>query len=92
MSVLSPEDVERRLRTVHGWTLSGQAIVKVFTFKDFPDAVHFVERIVPVAEGADPHPDILINYRRVTLTYSTHSAGGLTEKDFDGALAVDRLA
>ena len=45
---------------------------------------------MPIAEAADHHPDILINYKRVTLTYSTHSEGGLTEKDFEGAAAADR--
>jgi 4a-hydroxytetrahydrobiopterin dehydratase len=44
-----------------------------------------VTRLVPGAEAADHHPDIAINYKRVTLTYSTHSEGGLTTKDFDGA-------
>ena len=43
-------------------------------------------------EAADHHPDIMINYRRVTLAYSTHSEGGLTEKDFDGAAMADRVA
>jgi 4a-hydroxytetrahydrobiopterin dehydratase len=47
---------------------------------------------VPEAEAADHHPDILINYKRVTLTYSTHSEGGLTAKDFAGAATADRLA
>ena len=52
----------------------------------------FVGRLVPGAESADHHPDIAINYKRVTLTYSTHSEGGLTLKDFDGAAMADRLA
>jgi len=50
-----------------------------------------VNRLVPAAEAADHHPDILINYRRVTLTYSTHSEGGVTEKDLAGAAAADRV-
>ena len=49
-------------------------------------------RLVPGPESDDHHPDIRINYKRVTLTYSTHSEGGLTVKDFDGAAAADRLA
>jgi len=77
---------------LHGWSLDGNAIKKQYTFRDFPEAVHFVDRLVPIAEAADHHPDILINYKRVTLTYSTHSEGGLTEKDFEGASAADRLA
>ena len=51
-----------------------------------------MNRLAPEAESADHHPDILINYKRVTLTYSTHSEGGLTTKDFDGAATADRLA
>ena len=59
---------------------------------DFPAAVAFVNRLVPEAEAADHHPDIVINYRRVTLLFSTHSEGGLTQKDFDGASMAERQA
>jgi 4a-hydroxytetrahydrobiopterin dehydratase len=89
MSTLSREEIARRLTSLQGWSLDGDAIKKQYTFRDFPEAVHFVDRLVPVAEAADHHPDILINYKRVTLTYSTHSEGGLTEKDFEGANAAD---
>jgi len=89
---LERSDIDRHLRSLSGWTLDGDAIRKQFTFAGFPDAVAFVSRLVPEAEAADHHPDILINYKRVTLTYSTHSEGGLTEKDFAGAAAADRLA
>jgi 4a-hydroxytetrahydrobiopterin dehydratase len=88
---LSRTDAEQRLTTLHGWTLDGDAIRKQFTFADFVAAVAFVNRLVPEAEAADHHPDILINYKRVTLTYSTHSEGGLTLKDFDGAAMADRM-
>jgi 4a-hydroxytetrahydrobiopterin dehydratase len=92
MATLSREEIERRMTTVNGWTLKGDAIAKQFTFRDFPQAIEFVNRLVPEAEAADHHPDILINYKRVTLTYSTHSEGGLTEKDFAGAQMADRVA
>lgn len=93
MKTLSREEISERLKTLgNGWALDGDAIKKQFTFRDFPEAVRFVDRIVPVAEAADHHPDVLINYKRVTLTYSTHSEGGLTDKDFTGAAAVDQLA
>ena len=75
-----------------GLVLDGDSIKKQYTFRGFPEAVAFVTRLVPEAEVADHHPDVLINYRRVTLIYSTHSEGGLTEKDFDGAAAADRLS
>ena len=86
---LSQADVDRRMKDLHGWTLQGDEIVKQYTFKDFPEAIAFVGRLAPEAEAADHHPDILINYKRVTLTYSTHSEGGLTVKDFEGAVMAD---
>ncbi|HEY7292769.1 MAG TPA: 4a-hydroxytetrahydrobiopterin dehydratase [Vicinamibacterales bacterium] len=92
MSKLSRTEAEQRMRSLDGWSLEGDAIRKQFTFDGFPSAVAFVNRLVPEAEAADHHPDILINYKRVTLTYSTHSEGGLTPKDFSGAATADRLA
>lgn len=92
MAKLSGSDMQQRMKRLHGWTLDSDAIRKQFTFANFVEAIAFVNRLAPLAEAADHHPDILINYKRVTLTYSTHSEGGLTEKDFAGAAAADRLA
>ncbi|MDE3156480.1 MAG: 4a-hydroxytetrahydrobiopterin dehydratase [Acidobacteriota bacterium] len=92
MATLSDPEITERLKTLPGWTRDGQAIRRQFTFADFPAAVAFVNRLVPGAEQADHHPDILINYRRVTLSYSTHSEGGLTARDFDGAKMADAVA
>jgi 4a-hydroxytetrahydrobiopterin dehydratase len=92
MAILSEKHVEQQLSKLHGWTLEGRAIRKQFTFKDFPEAVAFVNRLVPDAQAADHHPDIIINYKRVTLMYSTHTEGGLTQKDFDGAAMAERKA
>jgi 4a-hydroxytetrahydrobiopterin dehydratase len=80
------------MRQVPGWSLEGSAIRRQYTFETFADAVSFVVRVGFAADAADHHPDILINYRRVTLSYTTHSEGGLTEKDFAGAAEADRLA
>jgi 4a-hydroxytetrahydrobiopterin dehydratase len=88
---LSHEELDQRMKGLSGWALQGDEIRKQFTFKNFPEAIGFVNRLAPEAEAADHHPDILITYKRVTLTYSTHSEGGLTEKDFAGALTADRL-
>ena len=90
--LLSQAEIEQGLKTVNGWVLEGRAIRKQYTFAGFPDAVAFVNRLAPEAEAADHHPDIRISYKRVTLTYSTDSEGGLTTKDFDGAATADRLA
>ena len=80
------------VQKLSGWTVEGDAIQRQFTFAAFPEAVAFVVRLGFAAEAADHHPDILINYKRVTLTYTTHSAGGLTEKDFAGAEAATAIA
>lgn len=92
MATLPDEEVDRRLDTLPGWSRSGNAIVRRFTFSNFPEAVAFVSRLVPGAEAADHHPDVTINYRRVTVSYSTHSEGGVTEKDFAGAAAANQAA
>jgi 4a-hydroxytetrahydrobiopterin dehydratase len=89
---LSAAEAQQKIKTLPGWTLEGDAIKKQYTFKDFLDAIAFLNRVAPEAEAADHHPDILINYKRVTLTFSTHSEGGLTDKDFAGAATADRLA
>ena len=92
MALLSKAEIDEQLKTLNGWTLDGKAILKQFTFKGFPEAVAFVNRLVPDAERADHHPDITINYRRVTLSWSTHDEGGLTAKDIAGAKIADRRA
>jgi 4a-hydroxytetrahydrobiopterin dehydratase len=92
MAKLTRAEAEQRVQSLNGWTLDGDAIRKQFTFRNFPEAIAFVNRLVPHAEAADHHPDILVNYKRVTLTYSTHSEGGLTDKDFAGAAMADRVA
>jgi 4a-hydroxytetrahydrobiopterin dehydratase len=89
---LSRAEAEQRLGGLNGWTLDGDAIRKQFTVRNFLEAIAFVNRLAPEAEAADHHPDILVNYKRVTLTYSTHTEGGLTDKDFTGAATADRLA
>ena len=91
MKLTRPE-IDQRMKTLTGWTLDGDAIRKQYTFDGFPAAIAFVDRLAPEAERADHHPDILISYKRVTLTYATHSEGGLTDKDFAGAATADRLA
>jgi 4a-hydroxytetrahydrobiopterin dehydratase len=92
MATLTRSEAETRMHGLKGWSLDEHAIRKQYVFAGFPEAVAFVTRLVPHAEAADHHPDITINYRRVTLTYTTHSAGGLTPKDFDGAKTADEIA
>jgi 4a-hydroxytetrahydrobiopterin dehydratase len=92
MPRISSDDAKRRLEQLPGWTLEGDAIRKSFTFDGFASAVAFVVRIGFDAEAADHHPDVLIsNYKKVTLTFTTHSAGGLTDKDFSAGEAAERV-
>jgi 4a-hydroxytetrahydrobiopterin dehydratase len=92
MAILTPADVAERLKTLPGWTADGSTIRKEFVLPDFPTAVLFVSALVPGAEDADHHPDIEIHYKRVVLSYATHSEGGVTEKDFAGAAMADEVA
>ena len=88
---LSETEIQAGLQKLQGWAREGDAIRKQYTLGGFPDAIAFVTRLGFDAEAADHHPDIHINYKRVTLTFSTHSEGGLTEKDFAGARKADAL-
>jgi 4a-hydroxytetrahydrobiopterin dehydratase len=92
MARLTAADADSRLKDLKGWSRDGESIRKLFTFGSFREAVSFVVRLAFEAEEADHHPDISISYRRVTLVYSTHSEGGLTEKDFAGAQTADRIS
>ncbi len=92
MALLDDERIAAALSDLPGWKREENAIVKTLRFPSFREAIAFVDRLAAYAEEKDHHPDILIRYRRVTLTYSTHREGGLTEKDLDGARAAERLA
>lgn len=88
---LSEEHIKQYLGQSEGWSQFGDAIQKTYHLPSFAAAVVFVGAVGHLAEAADHHPDILIEYKKVTLKLSTHSAGGLTEKDFALANRVDAL-
>jgi len=92
MPKLSPADIAARLALLNGWTQDGDAILKAFTFPTFAAGIRFVDRVAEAADTADHHPDIDVRWTTVTMRLSTHSAGGLTEKDFDLAETIERLA
>jgi 4a-hydroxytetrahydrobiopterin dehydratase len=89
--VLKEDQIKTRLDGLHGWQRKGLEITKVFEHKDFVRAMGFVNSVALLAEKANHHPDIDIRWNKVTLTLSTHSAGGLTEKDFTLAAGIDQL-
>ena len=90
MPTISESNAQARLSEIPGWDIGEKSLVREVSLPSFREAVAFVVKVASVAEAADHHPDIVINYRKVTLLYSTHSEGGLTQKDFDGAAMADR--
>ena len=91
MALLSEAEIEEGLNGLSGWEKKGNEIVKVYKNKNFVESIGFVNKVAILAEKADHHPDILIQYKNVTLTLSTHSQGGLTGKDFKLAGEIDAL-
>ena len=81
------------LADVHGWELiDGKTIRKTVKCNDFSDAVALIQKIAPIANAQDHHPDLhLTNYRRLTIELSTHAIGGLSENDFILAAKIDQL-
>jgi 4a-hydroxytetrahydrobiopterin dehydratase len=91
MATLTDAQIADRLKAVPHWTRAGDKIHREFTCPTFADAVAFIVRVGFDAEAADHHPDIAVHYKRVKLTFWTHSEGGLTAKDFAGAEAADAV-
>jgi 4a-hydroxytetrahydrobiopterin dehydratase len=89
---LERQQVAEHLQNLPHWTLQGNQIERLLTFENFVDAMIFVNRVAEIAEEEGHHPEIRIVYNRVTLTLSTHDAGGLTLKDFQVAQRIDSLA
>ncbi len=88
---LSDSEIESSLTGVPEWSLLTDQIQRTFQFSDFAKAMKFVGKVAEEAERVQHHPDILIRYSKVTLTLSTHDAGGITRKDFDLATKVDKM-
>jgi 4a-hydroxytetrahydrobiopterin dehydratase len=92
MTTLSAESLAKKLDQLPGWKLAGQCIEKDFTFNDFPAALVFMNRLVPTAEKLNHHPDWSNSYNKVHISLTSHSAGGLTNKDFEFAAAAEEAA
>ena len=89
MALLEGSEVDAKLASLAGWQREGKEIHKQFEFGDFAGAMSFVNRVAEAAEAADHHPDITINYNRVTMVLSTHSEGGVTDKDLEMAAKIE---
>ena len=90
-SLLSDAEIQKRAKQLEGWLVEEKELRTTRQFKNFIEAISFVNKIVEPAEAAGHHPDLAISYNKVTITLTTHDAGGLTLKDFDLALAISKL-
>lgn len=90
---LSEAEIEQKLAALNGWRREGDAITKEFVFGGFTEATQFIAKLAAPANAMDHHPDVqLYRYKRVKVILTTHSAGGLTENDFQLAGKIDALA
>jgi 4a-hydroxytetrahydrobiopterin dehydratase len=87
--LFTEDQVRAGLADLNGWELRDGRLRKQFTFRTFLRSLAFVNSVGYLAESHGHHPDITINYNKVTLRIITHSAGGLTERDFTLAKAID---
>jgi 4a-hydroxytetrahydrobiopterin dehydratase len=92
MSLLTESQITEELAGVPAWTRDGGSITTVTQRQDFRDALLYVGAVAYLAESAGHHPDITIQWNKVTLTLSTHSAGGLTANDFALARQISALS
>jgi len=91
MATLSTDEIQQRLRSLHGWKLVKGEIVREAVFRDFAGAMSFVNQVAAEAEDAGHHPDIDIRYNKVRLGLVSHDAGGLTVRDFNLASAIEAI-
>jgi len=91
MTLLSEEEITDALGSAAGWERVGKSITRTVKLGDFRDAIIYIGAVAHLAQAANHHPDIAISWNTVTLTLSTHSAGGLTAADFALARQISAL-
>ena len=90
MAALNRSEIDNKLNSLKGWIFAENKIGKEFEFKDFKEALLFVNKVGDHAENMNHHPDILIHsYNKVNITLSTHSEGGVTDYDFKLAEKIE---
>jgi 4a-hydroxytetrahydrobiopterin dehydratase len=92
VAVLTDAEIQQALASLPQWQRAGKAIERDFEFKDFAEAMKFVNRIADTAEQANHHPDIDIRYNRVKLALISHDSGGVTQRDVNMARKIDAVA
>lgn len=88
---LNEERIHEELTKVPGWELHEGTIRKSYELDDFKASLAFVNQVGELAENADHHPDILVEYNKVSLSLVSHDAGGITDKDFQLAQEIEQL-
>ena len=88
---LTQSQISQQMKKLPDWTIEGGQLRRTYEFKNFIEAIAFVNRLVEPAEKAGHHPDIAISYNRVAISLTTHDAGGLTQQDFDLAQTISQL-
>ncbi len=91
VALLSLEEIEKLAPQIPEWSRKDQSIEREFKFRDFDEAMDFVDSVADLAADEDHHPDITISYDRVRLVLSTHKVGGLSRNDLILAAKIDRL-
>ena len=91
MAKLSEPEIFGKMTATKGWDRHGDMLVRSWQFPSFRRALEFVNLVAALAEKADHHPDMILSYRKVRLELSTHSEGGLTERDFILASEINAL-
>ncbi len=89
--LLSISKIQEQVKSLDGWTVEGSQLESKRKFKNFIQAIEFVNRLVEPAESAGHHPDIEISYNKVKIILTTHDAGGLTQNDFDLARIISQI-
>jgi 4a-hydroxytetrahydrobiopterin dehydratase len=91
MALMNDAEIRQGLKILPGWIRQGDELKKKFEFKNFVQAMDFVNSIALLAERANHHPDIDIRWNKVQLALSTHSSGGITEKDIVLAKEIESI-
>ncbi|WP_126444362.1 4a-hydroxytetrahydrobiopterin dehydratase [Sulfuricystis multivorans] len=89
--MLNDQEIASRLAALEGWTRQGNAIVKTYRFANYHETLAFVNALAWIAHRSDHHPDLEVGYGHCRVSFSTHSAGGMTDRDFANAARIDAL-
>ena len=88
---LRPSEIAKELRSMKGWRAEDDMLKKRYKFKNFAEALHFVNKVGAIAEAADHHPDITFGWGYAEIAFTTHDRGGITDVDFAAAKKVTEI-